>query len=57
MTTPLVLGSFWALVPATVTALLIVARTHLEDTTLQKELSGYSAYTEEVRYRLLPGVW
>jgi len=57
MATPLVLGSFWALIPATASTLLIVARTHLEDTTLQKELSGYSAYTKEVSYRLLPGVW
>lgn len=57
MATPFVLGSFWALIPAAASALLLVVRTHLEDTTLQKELLGYLDYVEEVRYRLLPGIW
>ncbi len=34
-----------------------VIRTVLEDRTLQKELDGYEAYTKNVRYRLLPGLW
>jgi protein-S-isoprenylcysteine O-methyltransferase Ste14 len=55
--TPLILGSYWALVPALVAALLLVGRTALEDRTLQRELAGYGAYSEAVRYRLLPGVW
>lgn len=25
--------------------------------TLQRELEGYMEYTDEVRYRLLPGIW
>jgi protein-S-isoprenylcysteine O-methyltransferase Ste14 len=29
----------------------------LEDRTLQQELDGYVEYTQQVRYRLLPGVW
>jgi protein-S-isoprenylcysteine O-methyltransferase Ste14 len=29
----------------------------LEDKTLREELPGYSAYSEETRYRLLPGLW
>jgi len=32
-------------------------RTFLEDKTLQNELDGYGDYTNQVRYRLLPGVW
>lgn len=55
--TPLALGSYWALIPATAGAVLVVARTYLEDMTLRKELPGYLEYTKEVRYRLLPRIW
>ena len=54
---PLSLGSFWALVPAAVSCLLLVVRTVLEDKTLRNELVGYEEYTQRVRYRLVPGVW
>jgi protein-S-isoprenylcysteine O-methyltransferase Ste14 len=54
---PLLLGSWWALVPGVISALLLVVRTALEDRTLQQELDGYKQYAGEVRYRLLPGVW
>ena len=54
---PLLLGSVWALVPALTAGVLYVARTALEDRTLQEELPGYRAYAARVRYRLLPGVW
>jgi len=53
----LALGSWWALLPAAAMAGLIVRRTRLEDRFLQRELAGYTAYAEKVRYRLLPGVW
>ena len=55
--TPLALGSWWALIPATVTAALFVVRTALEDRILRQELPGYEEYTQKVRYRLLPGIW
>jgi protein-S-isoprenylcysteine O-methyltransferase Ste14 len=55
--TTLILGSYWALAPAGVAALLLVGRTALEDRTLQRELPSYAAYTQAGRYRLLPGVW
>jgi len=55
--TPFVLGSFWGLIPAVVAVFLLVVRTYLEDETLQRELEGYKEYTNEVRYRLLPGIW
>ena len=55
--TPLILGSFWALVPAGIAALLLIGRTALEDRLLLRELPGYMAYAQAVRYRLLPGVW
>jgi len=53
----LILGSWWALVPGAIIAILFVIRTSLEDRMLQKELRGYEEYTQRVRYRLLPGVW
>ena len=57
LTVPLALGSLWALVPALLVNGLLVVRTALEDRTLQAKLVGYRAYTEQVRYRLVPGIW
>jgi protein-S-isoprenylcysteine O-methyltransferase Ste14 len=57
LTTPLLLGSLWALIPAGLTAVLFIVRTTLEDRTLQAELPGYLEYSQRTRYRLLPGVW
>jgi protein-S-isoprenylcysteine O-methyltransferase Ste14 len=51
------LGSLWALVPAVLTVGFTVARTALEDKTLQAELDGYQEYTHNTRYRLIPGIW
>ena len=51
------LGSWWALLPASLIAVLMMIRTALEDRALQAELPGYAAYAREVRHRLLPGVW
>jgi len=53
----LILGSLWALIPAGGVVFPLIIRTYLEDNTLQKELQGYSDYIEKVRYRLLPGIW
>ncbi len=55
--TPLILGSWWALVPAALFSVTIVVRTALEDRTLREELPGYQEYARRVRYRLVPGVW
>jgi protein-S-isoprenylcysteine O-methyltransferase Ste14 len=54
---PFMLGSVWALIPAGLSAVVLVVRTALEDKTLRTELPGYREYAERVRYRLLPGVW
>lgn len=54
---PLALGSMLALIPLIIMILLIIVRTYYEDTTLQKELKGYSEYCNEVKYRLLPFIW
>ena len=54
---PLLLGSWWAFIPTIIGIGGYVLRTALEDKTLQLELDGYRAYTEQVRHRLFPGVW
>jgi protein-S-isoprenylcysteine O-methyltransferase Ste14 len=54
---PLLLGSRWALVPAALTAAVVVVRTALEDRTLRDELPGYAEYACRVRHRLVPGIW
>ena len=53
----LALGSFWALVPAALAAVLLVLRTSWEDQLLRAELPGYDDYSRRVRWRLVPGVW
>lgn len=57
LTTPLLLGSWWAFLPAVLLAGTMIVRTALEDNTLQQELEGYTEYTGRVRYRLVPGIW
>jgi protein-S-isoprenylcysteine O-methyltransferase Ste14 len=57
LATPLILRSWWALVPAALTAGALVLRTALEDRTLRAELDGYRAYTERVPSRLVPWIW
>jgi protein-S-isoprenylcysteine O-methyltransferase Ste14 len=54
---PFMFGSLWTLIPAVLAAILLVIRTALEDRTLQGELDGYQDYAQEVRFRLLPGLW
>lgn len=53
----LVLGSWWAFIPGVLGALMLIIRTVLEDRTLQEELEEYKEYAQQVRYRLLPGIW
>ncbi len=54
---PIMLGSWWALLLGLLTASLFFVRTNLEDRTLLEELDGYPEYAQDVRYRLVPGVW
>jgi len=54
---PLALGSWWALVPGGLLAILFVMRTALEDRMLLRELPGYADYALRTRYRLAPGIW
>ena len=54
---PLMLASWWALIPALVATLALAIRTPLEEKTLRDELPGYTEYRQRVRYRWVPGVW
>jgi protein-S-isoprenylcysteine O-methyltransferase Ste14 len=54
---PILLGSSLAMIPAGMTVILFVVRTHLEDKTLLQKLPGYDEYANRVRFRLLPWIW
>lgn len=54
---PLALGSYWAMLPALFVILVLVARILNEEKVLLRDLSGYQEYMQQVRYRLIPGVW
>ncbi|MFL5284186.1 MAG: methyltransferase family protein [Rhodopila sp.] len=55
--TPLALGSFWGLLFMLINIPILMARILDEEKLLHSELDGYIAYAQDVRYRLLPGVW
>lgn len=54
LTTPLLLGSWLAVIPQGIAAACLVARTYMEDRTLHAELPGYAEYAKKVRHRLCP---
>lgn len=54
---PLVLGSYWAMLPAALIVPVITARILNEENVLARDLNGYPEYMQKVRYRLIPGVW
>ena len=55
--TPLALGS-WVALPFPLPLILVVAiRAVEEEKFLRANLSGYEAYCQQVRYRLIPYVW
>jgi protein-S-isoprenylcysteine O-methyltransferase Ste14 len=53
----LMLGSWWALIPAACVGIGLVPRTLFEEATLRAELPGYTEYTTRVIWRWVPGVW
>ena len=57
MMIPLVLGSWYALIPFAFYPVVIVVRLKDEENLLTKELSGYDAYKLKVKYRLIPFIW
>ena len=54
---PLILGSFWGLIPFSFYIIAIVMRILNEEKVLVNELEGYSEYKKKVKYRLIPFIW
>ena len=51
------LESYFAALLAVVPIAVLAVRSVFEERFLKRELKGYEAYTEKVRYRLIPFVW
>lgn len=54
---PLVLGSWYALVIFAAYPAIIILRLKDEEALLTRELPGYEAYRQRVKYRLIPFIW
>lgn len=54
---PIVLGSWYSLIPAAGIPILLTFRISNEEKVLMAGLKGYDAYTKKVRYRLILFVW
>ena len=54
---PLVLGSWYALIPFAFYPAIIVVRLKDEEKLLTRELPGYAEYKQKVKYRLIPFIW
>ena len=54
---PLWLESYAAALLASVPIGTLALRIPVEERFLRRELKGYDAYTERVRYRLIPFLW
>lgn len=54
---PLVLGSWYAVIPFAFYPVVIVVRLKDEEKLLTKELPGYAEYKKKVKYRLIPFIW
>jgi protein-S-isoprenylcysteine O-methyltransferase Ste14 len=55
--TPLALGSYWGLLALAFMVPFLVWRLVDEEQLLARELPGYTAYQQTVRYRLIPFFW
>lgn len=54
---PLLLGSWWGLLPVPLFAVAFGWRAIGEERVLRQALPGYQAYMDKVRFRLIPWVW
>jgi protein-S-isoprenylcysteine O-methyltransferase Ste14 len=55
--TPLLLGSWWGLLPVPFFMACLGLRAVGEERMLRQALPGYDAYARQVRFRLVPGFW
>lgn len=54
---PFILNSWIALIPAILSVIVLMIRTHVEDLVLRRHFKGYYEYQKRVRYRLCPWIW
>lgn len=54
---PMLMGSILGLIIGIVLSALLIGRIFGEERLLNAKLEGYNAYTETVKYRLIPFVW
>ena len=54
---PLVLGSWYALIAFAFYLVIIIVRLKDEEDLLTRELPGYEAYKQKVKYRIIPFIW
>ena len=54
---PIVLGSYYALIPMVFFLVGIIFRIRNEEKVLCEGLEGYSDYMQRVKYRLIPFIW
>jgi protein-S-isoprenylcysteine O-methyltransferase Ste14 len=54
---PLALGSYWGLTVVSAVLASLAIRLVDEEKLLSSDLPGYREYTQQVRHRLIPGVW
>ena len=54
---PIILGSWYALIVFALYPAIIVVRLKDEEALLARELPGYAAYQQKVKYRMLPFIW
>jgi len=57
LATPIALGSWWALLPAILAVLTLVARIESEEEMLIRGMNGYEDYQKQVKYKLIPGIY
>jgi protein-S-isoprenylcysteine O-methyltransferase Ste14 len=54
---PLLFGSLWSIIPISLSIILLITRTNLEDKTLKDELKGYLEFSNKTRFKIIPYVW
>ena len=57
MATPVVLGSYYGMIPMVLYFAGIIMRIRNEEDVLRRGLPGYEEYMRKVKYRLVPFVW
>ena len=54
---PIILSSFFGLIPFALYPIIIVVRILNEEKLLTRELDGYAEYKKKTKYRLIPFIW